>query len=156
LDAPFFHGQHEVSVDAKNRLLVPSEIRRRIKPEIHGKDFFIILGQNRRPWLYPERFYEELVNEKKPELMPGPAQTDYDRMTLALAQLVELDTNGRILIPVRSMAWMGLKETKEFYLLGVRSHLELWDKPDWEKERHGMPERSPDIEAAVRQERKTQ
>lgn len=97
-----------------------------------------------------------MVNAQKPELMPGPAQTDYDRMTLALAQLVELDGNGRILIPVRSMAWMGLKQTKEFYLLGVRSHLELWDKPDWEKERETMPERSPDIEAAVRQERKTQ
>ncbi len=156
MEAPFLYGQYEVSVDAKNRLLVPSDVRRRIKPEIHGKDFFLILGNNRRPWLYPDKFYEGLVTQQQTELAAGPEQTEYDRMSLALAQLVELDSNGRILIPVRSMTWMGLQQTKEFYLLGVRSHLELWDKADWEKERETMPARSPDIEAAVRQARKTQ
>lgn len=156
MEAPFLYGQYEVSVDSKNRLLIPSDIRKRIKPETHGKDFFLLLGHNKRPWLYPDKFYENLVTEQKTELTPGPEQVNYDRMTLALAQLVELDNNGRVLIPVRSMALMGLQQTKEFYLLGVRTHLELWDKADWEKDRETMPARSPDIEAAARQARKTQ
>ena len=142
-------------MDSKNRLLIPSDIRKRIKPEIHGEDFFLLLGHNQRPWLYPDKFYESLVTEQKTELSPGPEQVNYDRMSLALAQLVELDTNSRVLIPVRSIASLGLQHTKEFYLLGVRTHLELWDKADWEKERETMPARSPYIEAAARLARST-
>jgi MraZ protein len=156
LDALFLYGHYEVSVDSKNRMLVPAGIRRRIKSESHGHDFYLILGPNRRPWLYPDKFFEELHTQQQSDLTPGAEQTDYDRMTFAMAQLVELDSQGRVLIPVRSMAWMGLQGTKDFYLLGVRDHLELWDKADWEKDRETMVVRSPDIAAAARSARKSQ
>jgi MraZ protein len=156
LDALFLYGQYEVSVDPKNRMLVPAGIRRRIKPESHGHDFYLTLGPNRRPWLYPDKFFEALHTQKQSDETPGAEQTDYDRMTFAMAQLVELDTQGRVLIPVRSMAYMGLTATKDFYLLGVRDHLELWNKADWEKDRETMLARSPDITAAARAARKSQ
>src|SRR6185437_7133630 len=120
------------------------------------KDFFLVVGHNRRPWLYPEKFYEELVNKTQSDLTPGPEMSDFDRMNLALAQLVELDSQGRILIPVRSMAWTGLQQTREFFLIGVRDHLELWDKTDWENERTALLERGPDIVARARQARQSQ
>jgi MraZ protein len=153
LEAPFFYGQYERSLDPKNRMLVPAEILRRIKPEVHGKDFFLIVGQNRRPWLYPDKFYEELVTNQKSEVAPGAEASDFDRMSLGLAQLVELDNQNRILIPVRSMVWAGLQQTKEFYLVGVRDHLELWERGDWENERKALMERGPEIVARARQAR---
>ena len=128
METLFLFGQYPVKVDSKNRCLIPAEIRRRIKPESHGKDFFLIVGYNRRPWLFPDKFYEELVSHQKSDLASGPDLSDFDRMNLSLAQWVELDGQGRLLIPVRSMDWTGLQQTKEFYLIGVRDHLELCDK----------------------------
>ena len=153
LEPLFLHGQFEVSVDAKNRMLVPAAIRRRIKPESHGANFLMILGHNRKPWLYPDKFFEELVTEQKPVLTSGPAQANHDRM-LATAELIEIDSQGRVLIPTRNMEWLGLKGVKDFYLLGCRHHLELWDKTEWEKERESMPARSMDIVLALLQSQK--
>lgn len=149
----FLFGQHPVAVDAKNRLGVPAVVRRRIKPESHGKDFYLVVGHNRRPWLFPDKFYEELVTQQKSDLASGPAVSDFDRMNLALAEFVELDGQGRIQIPMRSTEWTGLQQTKEFFLLGVRDHLELWDKTDWENERKALLDRGPDVVARAREAR---
>ena len=150
------YGQYEVALDPKNRLPIPACVRRQIKPESHGKDFFLVVGQNRRPWLFPSFFYGELVARQQSELMPSPEVSECDRMNLALAQLVELDPQGRILVPVRSMSWTGLQQSKELYLLGVRDHLELWDKTAWEHERVSLVEHGPEIVARARQARQIQ
>ena len=150
------YGQHPVKVDSKNRLGMPADVRQRIKAESHGKDFFLIVGHNRRPWLYPDKFYEALVNQTQSDLTPGTEMSDFDRMSLALAEWVELDAQGRVQIPVRSLNWTGIQPTQEFFLIGVRDHLELWDKTEWENERKALLERGPDIVARARQARQAQ
>jgi len=151
LEAPFLHGQFEISLDAKNRFLVPAEIRKRITPELHGKDFFLVVGQNRKPWLWCDKFYEQLVKREVSNLAPGADTMDYYRLSFGTAQLVELDNQNRILIPVRSMAWTGLQQAKEFYLVGVFDHLELWPRTDWETERKALHDRAPDLTARAHQ-----
>src|SRR6266566_1412414 len=68
------------------RILVPAPIRRRINAEVHGKDFFLVIGENRRPWLYPNKFYEELAGTQRSELTPGPETAEFDRMNFGMAQ----------------------------------------------------------------------
>jgi MraZ protein len=151
LEAPFLHGQYEVSLDSKNRLRIPAELTRRITPEVHGKDFFLVVGSNRRPWLWCDKFYEHLVKQQPSQLARKSDLLDFYRLSLGTAQLVELDNQNRILIPVRSMAWTGVQQAKEFYLIGVQDHLELWEKPDWENERRALHERASDLTDRVQQ-----
>jgi MraZ protein len=47
----------------------------------------------------------------------------------AQTEAVDVDRNGRILIPDRLVQFAGLKH--EVVLLGVRDHLELWDAERW-------------------------
>lgn len=134
-------------------MLIPVEIRRRINPESHGASFFFVVGQNGKPWLYPDKYYEFLAMQVKPDISPGAEMMEFDRMSFGLAQLVELDAQGRILIPVRDFAWAGLEAKKKFYLIGVRDHLELWDVAEWERERIVLQMRGPEIAARARQAR---
>ena len=145
MDAPFFWGQFSVGLDPKNRMLVPAEVRRQINPELHGKDFFLVVGSNRRPWLWCDKFYTYLIKQQPSQLARKSDILDYYRLSLGTAQLVELDNQNRILIPVRSMDWTGLQDVKQFYLVGVQDHLELWQKSDWENERRALHERAPDL-----------
>src|SRR2546423_4327574 len=41
------YGSYELTIDEKNRLLIPSEIRRQLNPESNSDAFFLIVGINR-------------------------------------------------------------------------------------------------------------
>jgi DNA-binding transcriptional regulator/RsmH inhibitor MraZ len=116
-------------------VLIPSEIRKRIKSDIHGKDFIFRAGPNQKLWLYPDKFYEYLAGMMKPDMASNSEATSFDRRTFALSQLVELDPQGRVLLPIRSFSDLGLEHKKNFFLIGVRDHLELWLDTDWMTER---------------------
>ena len=68
---PVLFGEYDLHVDDKNRLLIPSEVRGRIRPEEHGDAYFLVIGINRHPWLYPERYYEELVSRQQTDITPA-------------------------------------------------------------------------------------
>jgi MraZ protein len=137
------YGEYELTIDEKNRLLVPAEIRRQIDPERDGEAFFMVIGVNKLPWLYPERYYEDLVSRKPPDWVPAKRVLDFYHMNFGMASRLEWDKQGRMLIPDK---W--LKENrlgKEVTLLGSLDHLELWNTSDWTTRRQTLLEQSSEI-----------
>ena len=65
------HGEYELTIDDKNRFLIPAEIRKRMDPERDGGAFFLVIGPDRRPWMYTERYYEQMVSELPAQMSPG-------------------------------------------------------------------------------------
>ena len=49
----------------------------------------------------------------------------------AQAQRAEVDRQGRLRIPAELARFARLG--KELALIGVRTHIEIWNKPDWEE-----------------------
>jgi MraZ protein len=133
------YGEYELSIDEKNRMLIPSEVRRQIDPERDGDAFFLTVGVNRVPWLYPERYYEELVSRKPAELTPAEEALDRDLVNFGMASRLEWDKQGRVLIPEKTLRRTGLG--KEVTLIGVRDHLQLWNTADWESRRSTLLEK---------------
>jgi MraZ protein len=143
-------GEYDLNIDEKSRLLVPSEIRRQIDPERDGEAFFVITGVNRVPWMYPERYYEELVSRRPAELTPTEYVLAFDQLNFALASRVEWDKAGRVLIPDKTLKRAGLQ--KEVTLIGVRDHLELWNRKDWELRRQALEQKIPEIALLAKQQ----
>jgi MraZ protein len=129
-------GEHELSLDAKNRLLVPVEIRKSLSSQKHGEPLFVVLGRNRRPWLYARPYYEYLVSLGQQKLMPNEDLLSFDQFYFAMATLCEPDNQGRILLPDRMLKRTGM--TREVALIGVRDHLELWPRNEWERRREEL------------------
>lgn len=148
---PVLYGEYELTIDDKNRLLVPSEVRKRINPESDGEAFFLIVGIHRVPWFYPERYYEELVTQSVPDMTPGEELLAYDQLNFALASRVEWDKQGRILIPDKTLKRTGLG--RDVMLIGARDHLELWNRSDWEALREDLIKRGPEIALRAKQAR---
>lgn len=144
-------GEHELTIDEKNRMLVPSEIRKSLVPERDGEAFFMVVGQNQAPWLYPEKFYETLVSQAPSEMMPDEELLAFDQMNFALASRMEWDKQGRVLIPEKTLRRTGLK--REITLVGVKDHLELWNRPEWEIRRNELEQRRSEITLRARQAR---
>ncbi len=144
------YGEYELTIDSKNRLLIPSEVRKSLDPERDGDAFFLVVGVNHRPWLYPERSYENFVSKLASELAPGDDMLAFDQMNFAMASQVPWDKQGRILIPDKILRRTGVD--KEVMLIGVRDHLELWNRSDWEAQVEQLLARKAEIALKAKQQ----
>ena len=146
-------GEHELTIDEKNRLPIPSEIRKSINSERDGDAFFLVLGLNRKPWLYPERYYEQLVFQAQPEITPGEEQLDFAHANFALASRLEWDSQGRLLIPAKTLRRTELN--REVTLIGSGDHLEIWNRSDWDARREQILARHAEIAIRAKQARQS-
>lgn len=146
---PILHGQYPLKIDGKNRLVVPAEIRKVLDPDRDGKAFFLVIGSNEKPWFYTEKYYEHLVSREQQELMPHEDLLAFDQYHFAMVSRVQWDKQWRILLPEST-----LKEThiqREVTLVGVRDHLELWNRVEWEAHCRLLRARSREIMARAKQ-----
>lgn len=144
--SPLFVDSHDVAVDEKNRLLIPAEYRKRIDPERDGVLLYLTSGTvNGKPWLYTEKYFEFRAEQEPLDLMAGEARNEYEQATYSLATPIEIDKTGRILIPEKVMKRLGL--SRELTMSGVRDHIELWNRAEWESRRAELERRRPEIVA---------
>ena len=138
-----FHSPYELTLDDKNRLLIPSDVRRRIVPQRDGEAFYLVEGVNDRLWLYLENYYDTLVEPEQNELMPDFDALAYDHWNLGSVQRIEWDKAGRILIPEAPLKKANLG--KEVTLVGARDHLELWNRSEWNAYLESLRQRKAEI-----------
>lgn len=144
---PVLIGEYELTLDDKKRLLVPAEVRRAIPAE-YGEAFYLVLGTNRVPWLWPARFYEDLVMQVPSDMIPGDDTLAFDQLLFGMASKIECDKQGRVLIADRILKRGGIE--KDVTLVGVRDHLELWGRNAWEARRNELEARAPEIYSRAR------
>lgn len=144
-------GEYDLTIDEKNRLSIPAEIRKSINPERDGDAFILVLGWNRKPWLYLAKTFEQMVFQAQPEITPGEEQLDFDHMNFALADKLDWDSQGRMQIPAKTLRRTDLN--REVTLIGARDHLEIWNRTDWEARREQLLARSAEVAIRAKQAR---
>ena len=115
-------GECGHNIDAKGRMMVPSRFRAEL-----GDNFVITKGIDACIFVYPMNNWKKLETE----LAKLPLrEVDIKRRFLGGKEEVEIDKQGRILIPqhLRSHA----KLTRECVSIGVGDRIEIWDKTAWE------------------------
>lgn len=124
-----FRGIHGVSLDAKGRMALPMRYRDRLLEEASGKLVITIDTEEHCLLLYPLAVWEEI--EKKIEALPSFNRYTrrIQRLLIGHASEVELDNNGRILIPQLLREYAGV--SKEIILVGQGKKIEIWDEKLW-------------------------
>jgi MraZ protein len=124
-------GEYKHVVDGKGRVLISNKLRNQIDCEEHGSSFYLVLGANSVLCLYPEKYFEQIVLAVAPETAAPDEAVAFERMSLALASKVELDSQGRLLLNDNLRKRANLQ--KNITLVGVRDHIELWNEQAWDK-----------------------
>ena len=126
-------GEYELTRDSKNRLAIPAKVRDQIPEDDLGTGFYLVPGANRILSLYPEKYYQRIALV----VAPGTAAPDeliaFERVNFALAGKVELDRQGRVLLPEKALSRAGLTKSERVTLIGSRDHLEIWNPEQWER-----------------------
>ncbi|HKM34971.1 MAG TPA: division/cell wall cluster transcriptional repressor MraZ [Lachnospiraceae bacterium] len=121
-----FMGEYNHTIDAKSRLIIPSKFR-----EILGEEFVVTKGLDGCLFVFDST--EWTAFEEKLRKLPSLTNPDvrkFVRFFMAGATAVDLDKQGRILIPNSLKDFAGLD--KDVVLIGVGSRMEIWSKERYE------------------------
>jgi len=124
-------GTYECKVDAKGRLMVPSALKKQLAPMM--QDGFVIkraVFQNCLE-LYPIEEWNVLMKRMNGLNRFKKKNNDFIRRFTAGVKTVEVDTNGRLLIPKDLVGFAGIE--KEIVLSSAINIVEIWDKDKYEQ-----------------------
>jgi MraZ protein len=120
-----FIGEYQHSIDLKKRLAVPVKFRSELKNKV-----VVTRGLDKCLFVYPMKVWEELAGKLGTLPVGESATRSFIRLQLAGAVDVEVDKQGRILIPDFLKDYAGL-DNKDVVIAGVYNRLEIWDEKKW-------------------------
>ena len=120
-----FMGEYNHTIDAKGRLIIPSKFR-----ESLGEGFVITKGLDGCLFAYDNQEWNAFEEKLRALPLSRKDTRQFARFFLAGAAEVEVDKQGRILIPSNLREFAGL--LKDVVLVGVASRVEIWSKEKWD------------------------
>lgn len=120
-----FIGQYSHNIDAKGRLAVPAKFRSELRKAVVTK------GLDNCLFLYPKKEWDKRA-EKIAALTVSKSNTRaFSRLMLGGAMSVEVDGQGRVILPDYLRDFAGLD--KKVVIVGLYNRLEIWDEAKWNK-----------------------
>ena len=132
-----FRGIANLSVDAKGRIAVPKIHRDRLEAE-NVTELMATIDPDRCLLIYAMEHWREFENT----IMSLPNADPYNRVLqryyVGHATELELDSNGRILIPAVLRDYAAIE--KKAVMLGQGQKLELWSDEVWQEKSQAFPD----------------
>ncbi|WBL21809.1 division/cell wall cluster transcriptional repressor MraZ [Zunongwangia sp. HRR-M8] len=124
-------GTYECKVDTKGRLMVPSALKKQLMPML--QEGFVIKRAVFQSCLelYPMEEWNKLMERMNKLNRFKKKNNDFIRRFTAGVKTVEVDGNGRLLIPKDLVSFAGI--SKEIVLSSAINIVEIWDKDKYEE-----------------------
>jgi|SRR3989344_4177982 len=119
-----FIGEYKHSLDTKGRLAVPAKFRDKL-----AGGAIITRGLDSCLFVFANKDWEELVKKLIALPLAQANSRAFSRLMLAGAMDVEIDKQGRILVPDYLRRYADLKKTA--VLTGLYNRIEIWDDARW-------------------------
>lgn len=113
-------GRYEHNIDAKGRIFVPSKLREKL-----GEKFIAAVAFDQCINLYSEERWNQLLESV--ETLPAGEAFAMQRYLSSNAADVQVDSQGRILLPKHLLAFAALE--KAALVVGAGDRAEIWN-PD--------------------------
>ena len=119
-----FMSEYNHTVDAKGRLIVPSKFREQL-----GDEFVVTKGMDGCLFVYANDDWNAFEQKLTSLPLINKEARKFARFFLAGAAQVEVDKQGRILLPANLREFASLE--KDVVLVGVGSRIEIWSRENW-------------------------
>lgn len=139
-----FRGSSPARIDDKGRLKIPTDFRRLLE-ERHGPDLFVtsVLGDS--ALIYPLPVWEEVEARLQSVPSTDPVKKRYLERVNYFGQQVQVDVQGRILLPqiLRESAGMN----GDVVVTGQLDHLVVWNRERFQARLNEQPFTEDDYRA---------
>lgn len=121
-----FMGEYNHTLDVKGRLIIPSKFR-----DTLGESFIVARGMDGCLFVYSNDAWNDIhMKIKELPSLTNKESRHFSRFLLAGASEVDVDKQGRILVPQNLREFAGLD--KDVVLVGVGDRIEIWNKEKWD------------------------
>ncbi len=133
-----FIGEYQLNIDEKGRLAIPKKFRKDL-----AKGAVVTRGIDNCLFLYTAKAWQALADKLSQLPMSQKNTRAFARLMLAGAMDVQVDGQGRIVLPeyLRAYAHCG----KNVVVAGLFNRLEIWDAAAWETYKAATEAQSEDI-----------
>jgi len=131
-----FTGEYRHTIDAKGRIAVPARFRARL-----DGGAFVSRWIDGCLGVFPRSVFEDLADRVAAKPVTDAGARTFSRFVFSGAFEIELDGQGRVVVPPGLREWAGLEG--ETVVVGSRDHIELWAPASWDTYSAAMT--SPDV-----------
>ncbi len=137
-----FVGEYHHNIDDKGRLAVPIKFRGDL-----AKGAVVTRGLDNCLFLYTKEEWQKLADQLAKLPISKANTRAFARLMLAGAMEVEIDKQGRVILPDYLRKYATIK--KKVVVAGLYNRLEIWDTLAWNKYKQGTEKNSSDIAEAM-------
>ena len=119
-------GTHRYQLDPKGRISLPARFR-----DAFADGAVLTLGQDGCLFCFPRAEWTARAAEVRSLPLSNAQSRAYARMFFGKAESVELDAQGRLLVPQRLRVEVGIN--RDAVVLGVFDRMEIWDRETHER-----------------------
>jgi MraZ protein len=127
-----FRGVQYINLDAKGRMAVPARQREQLSLICEGQLVMTVDTQSNCLAIYPLAEWERIERDVQALPALNPAVKRFQRLVLGYASDLQLDGNGRVLLPSALREYARLE--RRAVLVGQGNKLELWSEELWQRE----------------------
>lgn len=119
-------GEHRYQMDPKGRISLPGKFREAFRAGVH-----LTLGQEGCIYAFPPEEWSKEKQRVEDLALASQSNRGYTRMFYGNAEHVELDSQGRLVVPRRLREKVGV--VKDVAVIGVSDRLEIWAADEWDR-----------------------
>ena len=124
-----FRGINPINLDAKGRMAMPMRYREHIAATCEGRMVATIDTDSRCLLMYTQPEWDVIQSKIEQLSSFNPVTRRIQRLLIGHATDLELDGNGRLLLPATLREYACLE--KKIVLLGQGKKFEIWSEDQW-------------------------
>jgi MraZ protein len=119
-------GEHHYQMDPKGRISLPAKFREAFKAGVH-----LTLGQEGCLYAFGPEEWQREKDRIEARALADPQTRGYNRVFFGNAEHVDLDAQGRLVVPRRLREKVRLG--RDVAVIGVSDRLEIWSEEEWSR-----------------------
>lgn len=122
---PFYYGSAENKLNTKGQVAIPARFRSALPDSDLNRNFVIIRGEPQCLYMYTHYQFGKIKDNAR-RVAEDSGDPDFYRSFMAEAHSVELDTQGRFVLPQPLMKTAGISGPGVLFI-GVDDRIEIWE-----------------------------
>lgn len=130
VNEPYYYGSAENKLNSKGQVAIPARFRPTSTEEGERKNYVLVRGEGQCIYMYTHQRFAGVKDNVK-RIADETDNDGFYRTFMKDVQSVELDTQGRFVLPQILMREVGIKGPSILFI-GMDDRIEIWDPAVYE------------------------